>query len=553
MSLLALDCPALDRDQLSGCETRLDALENWLLQQITAPLQEQAPAQDRMIHEINRLRLLPPRRLEWLNRLAPVLQTTAAALEQQHPAEQAAILQAQTLQEQLAQGYKRVIQDLLAMRSQLPAPLLARTLLIALHAALFNLTGLIYRACRFSIAAPGNCWAELNLLYRLACQSRLQHKTLASPKPDTCEQQYLLAVLLGLIKAENLQRSELDTLYPWLVQWTENLQTLAVDAPECQFILSENTGWRPVDVQDATLPAANGALGLDTREITTQVRQLLKQDERPLGNRLLQHLLACLDTASTSGNARLETKGDIQLVLGLRSAHFHLNEKKPFESLVAAHNLGKAPKESPFFNKERQDPWATAHDTAENNSTGHTQLVELEANLSTSLEEELDRRYPIHPLKLVNTNANGYSLYWPGAAPAQLRTGELVALKEQASSPWQPGFIRLIREVSGGHQLSVELLGGRLQPCAVKPIIKIGLPVDYLPGFLIPELKVLGVPPSLITPLLPFREGQKVSISTRQGLQRGKLVQLISSPGEFNQFRLEHLEQEGLSLDEYQS
>lgn len=551
MSLLDLHCPALDRDQLSRCETRLDALEHWLQQQASLPLQEQAQQQGQMLHEINRLRLLPPRRLEWLSLLAPRLQQTATSLEQQNPLEPTAILQAQDLQDQLAQGYKRVILDLLALRNQLPALLLARTLLIALHAALSSLTGLIYRACRFSITAPGNCWAELNLLYRLACQSRLQHKNLASPKPDTCEQQYLLAVLLGLIKAENLQPSELDSLYPWLIQWTENLHTLAADAPETQFILSESTGWRPAHVEDATNLTANGTLGLDTRKITTQVRQLLQQDERPLGNRLLQHLLACLDAGSSAGNTRLNTQGDIQLVLGLRSVHFHLNERKPFESLVAAQNLGKAPKDSPFLQQAPQDPWSSAHDTAENQSIGYTQLVELETDLSTSLEEELDRRHPIHPLKLVNTNANGYSLYWPGTAPSQLRTGELVALKEQAASAWQPGFIRLIREVNGGHQLSIELLGGRLQPCAIKPIIKIGPAVEYLPGFLIPELKVLGAPPSLITPLLPFREGQKVSISTRQGLQRGKLEQLLSSPGEFNQFRLDQLEQEGLSLDQY--
>ncbi|SFX21097.1 hypothetical protein [Marinospirillum alkaliphilum] len=541
MNPLPLHFPELTRDQLNCCETRLEAVEQWLQHLPLAHPPASAEKLNTLLQEFNQLRLLPPRRLEWLDKIAPVAVHTLGELDQGPHLHQEGEL-SQQLQEQLAQSYKRCINDLLALRDQLPTPILARSLLASLHAALLHGGALILRACKLSVAAPEYSWPELNLLYHIASQSRLQHKKIQQQQPNTCEAAYLQVVLLGLIQAETLRPDELQQLWPLLASWAALVQILPADAPERLFQVVTNNGWQPQRSQPLEQQPTERDLGLNTLALTSQLSEHLQQGNDPLGNRLIQHLLACLGEPQERSSPRVASSGDIQLALGLRSVHYHLNNRQPFETLIAGQNFKVNTQNNPFIKEDQPDPWASAPDAVENKSIGTLAIIELDTEVSTSVENALDRRYPIHQLQLVNTSATGYCLLWPGQAPPQLRTGELIALQERTGTPWQPGMIRWIRDVKEGQQLGIERLGGRLQPCAIKPVIKIGPPADYLPGFLLPELKVLGVPASVITPLLPFKEGQKVEVSSKpQGVQRARLAELLSSPGEFQQFSLENI------------
>ena len=208
MSLLLFDLPELNRDQLDSCELKLDALENWLKELPLAHLSVSGQKLSDFLDEFNQLKFIPLRRLEWLNLLQPVVIKVTQGLDRsshlQHEGDQA-----QALQQQITQGYKRVVNDLLKLRDQLQPPILARSLLQALFAALENSNAIILRSCLLSVNAPKTSWPELNLLYNLACQSRLQHKALKETAPQNCEQIYFQSVLLGLIQAESLRKDEI--------------------------------------------------------------------------------------------------------------------------------------------------------------------------------------------------------------------------------------------------------------------------------------------------------------------------------------------------------
>lgn len=547
MSLLLFDLPELSRSQLTHCELRLDALDNWLKQLPLAHPEASCLQLQQLLEEFNQLKFLPLRRLEWLNTLQPLVIKVTQSLDKGSHFQQEGDL-AQALQNQLAQGYKRTVNDLLNLREQLPAPILARSLLQALFTALKQSSALILRSCLFSISAPSNSWVELNLLYHLACQSRLQHKNLQTKAPQNCEQAYFQTILLALIQAESLRKDEITLLYPLLAQWSQSLKKLTLNHPSRLFLVSAEHRFIPRRADLNTKQASTTqkrSFALDTRLLA---ESLITDTTHLLSKRLSQHLASCLGEVSTRINQRLDTNEPLDLILGFRSVHFHMNNKRTLESLIAGSNLTETIQDNPFINSLSDDPWAAAFDAGENTSAGTIQLLELDTSYSTSLEEELNKRYPIHPLELVNASATGYCIFWPGAAAGLLKIGELVAFKEQAKDPWQAGLIRWVKEVPQGHQLGVERLGGRMQPCAVKQIIKIGEPRDFMPGFLIPELEVLGIPAGLITPLLPFREGQKVEISHSQGTEKARLTELISSPGQFNHFRLTSLGTGNLSL-----
>ena len=553
MSLLLFNLPELNRDQLSSCELRLDAVENWLKNLPLAHPEASCQQLTQFLEEFNQLNFIPLRRLEWLNLIQPRVKQITQSLDTGSHLQQEGDL-AQNLQQLLAQGYKRVVNDLLKLREQLAPPLLARSLVQALFSALQESGALILRSCLLSVSAPASSWAELNLLYHLACQSRLQHKDRQTTSPKNCEQAYFQVVLLALIQAETLRSDEITLIYPLLGQWAQLLNRLAEDHPNQLFVISAanqfvpkrtNPKNKPTEKPTSAASKARG-LSLDTRILTETLNASLAHSS--LSKRLTQHLAASLGEVHTRITPRVDTNAPIELVLGLRSVHFHMNNKRPLESLVAGSNLNKQIKDNPFLSTTQDDPWGAAFDAGENTSNGYMQAVEIETNLSTSLDEELKKRHPIYSLEQVNASATGYCIFWQGEEVPLLKTGELVAFREQPSDPWQAGLIRWVKDANQGLQMGIERLGGRMQPCAVKPIIKIGEPRDFMPGFLIPELQVLGIPAGLITPLLPFREGQKVEISYSQGVEKAKLVNLISSPGAFNHFELESLGTRGLSL-----
>lgn len=524
MSLLLFDLPELNRDQLDNCELRLDALENWLKELPFAHPGISSQKLSLFLDEFNQLKFIPLRRLEWLNVLQPAVAKVTQGLDRSSRLHNEGD-QAQALQQQMAQGYKRVVNDLLKLRDQLQPPILARSLLQALFTALEHSCAIILRSCLLSVTAPHTSWNELNLLYNLACQSRLQHKNLKETAPQNCEQIYFQTVLLGLIQAETLRKDEINQVYPFLGEWSGLISRLPYDHPNGLFVISTDNHYLPkrtclpsacltgADLENDEKPkqplsasAKSRSLAIDTRMLAETL--ITNLSDSNISKRLLQHLAACLGEVSNGITPRIEVDQPIQLVLGLRSTHFHMNNRQTLSSLIADNNSNAIPLP----------------------------------------EEELDKRYPIHQLTQVNASATGYCFFWPSEATDQLKTGELVAFKEKANEPWQAGLIRWVREVNAGQQLGVERLGGRMQPCAVKSVIKLGEQKEFMHGFLIPEMQVLGIAASLITPLLLFREGQKVEISYNQGLEKARLIELISSPGEFNRFRLESLGPEGLSL-----
>ncbi len=522
MSLLLFDFPELNREQLNCCMLKLDALEDWLSE---LPLSHPSICSQKLndlLNEFNQLKLLPLRRLEWLNLLQPTVNKVMQILDKGSHLQNEG-KQAQDLQHKMAQGYKRVINDLLKLRKQLQPPILARSLLQALFAALENSSALILRACLLSVSAPKTSWQELNLLYHLACQSRLQHKMLTATTLLNCEQIYFKTLLLGLIQAESLRKDEINQVYPLLGEWSRLINRLTYNHPHRLFVVTADSNYAPKraclsnhNAPALSTSAKSRSLALDTRMLADTLVETLAKSA--LSKRLIQHLANCLGEACQRTTTRIETNQPMTLVLGLRSAHFHMNNRRDLDTLI-------------------NDP---------SNPAPAPATLEVDAN--PSLEDELNKRYPVHSLTQINASATGYCLLWSNETSIKLKTGKLVAFKENPQEPWQAGLIRWVREVKEGQQLGVERLGGRMQPCAIKPIIKIGEPKDFMPGFFIPELQVLGIAAGLVAPLLSFRVGQKVEISHSQGLVEAKLVELISSHGEFNHFRLEPLEPAGLSL-----
>ena len=86
------------------------------------------------------------------------------------------------------------------------------------------------------------------------------------------------------------------------------------------------------------------------------------------------------------------------------------------------------------------------------------------------------------------------------------------ALRDQADPRWCLAVARWIRQDEQGPFMGVELLAPHARPVAIRVVQSKGGQAEFQRAFLLPELKPLGRPATLITPATPFKDGQKVVI-----------------------------------------
>ena len=131
-----------------------------------------------------------------------------------------------------------------------------------------------------------------------------------------------------------------------------------------------------------------------------------------------------------------------------------------------------------------------------------------------------------------------------------LRTGEILALREPEDNSWNIGVIRWVKQLPTiGAEAGIEILSARAKACGSRVLKKTGDSTEYMRTLLLPEMKSLHRPATLITPNVSFRSGYRVLI--RQGNEEVK-VQLTTemlTTQSFSQFEFALLQ----SQDKQQS
>jgi hypothetical protein len=158
--------------------------------------------------------------------------------------------------------------------------------------------------------------------------------------------------------------------------------------------------------------------------------------------------------------------------------------------------------------------------------------------------EETTEAYPSYELPIVNHSPGGYCLSWPKEVPVQLQAGELLGTQDAPDQGWSVAVVRWIRQVrGGGTQMGIELIAPHAQPCGVQLVRKNEQNSHYLRALLLPEIRVISRPATLITPRLPFQESNKVVINHNGDEIRAVLSRKQTSTGSFSQFEYRSLDE----------
>lgn len=409
-------------------------------------------------------------------------------------------------------------------------------------------------------------WRSLHQLYALAEAQGLAELPLPEPRngPKNIRSTYLQALLLGCCKPNRLRQKDLTALFKHLGEWAEQAVLEPADSSDGLFLIDMQSDQPPIyrtlyrkepSAQCRSINTTSLVAFLEKIQSEDQANSAESKNAKPIPDGLLEHLLNSLGEMSLRNFKRSPTGGELRVCIGLRNTHYHVSGQIPFEEIV--HGKGLVAEDdvrnnNPFLKEGKTDVWQQAN-PGDYSATEYDEEILSDLDLDRGIEisgaaraavlidEEhevvTDNDYIVYSVTLADASPGGYCLEWNSNMPTDIRSGDIVGLKEEDSENW---VIAVIRWFGRFHQektlIGLELLSPRATALGASVQQKISEPTPPIRVLQLPEIKLVGQPNTLITPRTGFREGQKVNLYARNQQYSVQLLRMLSATGSFAQF-----------------
>lgn len=556
--------------QLSFCPTNVDGIGQWLKSLPMANTGEAARQLYKAIREINQLQVEPVLRFKLLEVIRPYIYSVCGVLNKHFLNSSISLNEkqlkianlTQALQTHLATGYKLVVAYGIAKVPATEKP--SKVVTIAIHRATSDIGQVILRALQLYCRPPEHSWLEINQLYLLAEMHGLGNYRISDEQTryisTSCITDIFVRIhLLGSAKPSNLRQQDLAQLYDATELWVSRVQVTDPDDENALFLVNLHRD-KPVqyrqhlrDIQKPLFRSLNSA---------ELVNELKKYAANPQGGKsitvpgklndnLLAHAIQSWGIHWQRSFRRTDSEGNLSICIGMSATHYYISERKEFEKFLIElkpQSTFDGDGENRNRNKtvESSDVWSNAFDADGGGAKAEADTINFDAiqfiNKHKSNEQEhqkhLDDKFPVFDVKLINTSPGGYCIQWKGDIPMGIQAGEILGIKEPRVNHWSIGVIRWIRHLrNDGTQLGIELLAPKAEAGATRLLQKTGENGPFLRSLLLPEIKAMAQPASLLLPRMPFRVGNKVEILHPSTQGRHQLIKRITSTNSFGQFQ----------------
>lgn len=528
------------------------------------------------IQELNRLQIEAKQRFQLLEIIRPTLLHVCDALGQ-HYLNQSVVLPekarrvaslAQALQGHMANGYK-----LVAVRGmrKLKDKDARSNVVISIHRALTALTDTLVRCYQLYFPTPRNLWLEMHQLYLLAESNSLDGIEVHDPSFDAIESStiadaYARVLLLATAKPNQLRQQELASLYRATEEWSDLIEIKKAGESSDLFVFDLQQD-RPPTYRTHVSVAGTESRYIDSADLVEQLSKVAAGQPpagfsvpRGVTDSLVKHLQQAWGALTERSFKRIAETGPIHICLGLGALHYYTSGCVSFESQVGSGQLrvlsddddnpflsGKAGKSGPRPNQqllEEEDPWAHAADSGKRRMSEDASTEDIDFSRITSALQDSAKESKVHfeqyTSEKINVSPGGYCLEWAGEAPSQLRTGELMGLREPGFDEWAVGVVRWVKQLPRqGVQFGVELLAPRAVPAGARVLKKTGDATDFMRVLVLPALHAIGQPATLLTPSVGFRTGFKLELVEQNHGGRVVLQRKVNSTASFGQYEFQ--------------
>ncbi len=563
--------PARRAPTADSFDIRPAQVEKWIAALPLVNLGETGRRLYRALTETNQTDLPAEQRLAMLERLRAPLRTVADAMTKHFVGQPLPLADksrqiaelAQALARQMALGYRIAAEDGAKGRNRFGD---RRTRAVATHRALGCLGTVLLRAYQAYAPYPAGVWREIHALYRAAeadGSAGIAVRDAEQPEVEsTIEERYKRILLLALACPYRLRPGEVEQIHAWLADWCRHatLERLAEPRnPTGRFVVDFQSDGPPVylvlhatDYRDDTCRILNATRLADV--VRDHLGRLRRdgQTGRRVNEQVLQRLMLAWGVLPKRRFSRRQRHSTAVVAMGLSAAHYFIGGEAAFAGDAANPGLFDKPARfdarEPAAARPSRDVWELG---------GARPLHEPHAGAATEQYIDFDRlapktatgataRTPVgpafrtHDWKMVNVSAAGYRLLWDSSASSQAHVGELLGLRESTdpdSFHLGIGVVRWMKVAEEGLELGVEMLS----PGAVAVGTKKRAGGEYTRSLLLPAIKALGQPATLLTAALPYRAGDHLLVNSHGKELRVELTKLVENTGIFAQFQFRPL------------
>jgi hypothetical protein len=566
---LLLRAPVPTQSSLSFCDATPKDMKRWISTLPKANLGEMARQLYQGLGELNQLLTPSDNRMQLLELLRPEVSFVCKHLER-HFLNQSVVLEerprkvanlCQALQNHLAIGYKQIIARVAPRLSRDRTTLLTTALQRALHC----LNGPLIRANQLYCPVQDGLWLELHQIYQIARQLQLHSIPVADSQAHhtrtlTVEQTYLVALLMGCARCNQMRQHNIGKLADALDAWSAMVMLQQPLDDNSLYAVAPSTDTAPRYTSLYAEDQRTNLLGINPRALSAALQRYI---ELPIEQRsqsylhvppglsidVLQHLAAAWGDVSERAFQRTPGQGTLTVCVGMSALHYFVGGHKSFSELLLVPSVTVS-KVAEYtlqpLEPAKHDPWAQAMDV-QRSGTSTTMLpfeeIEYQRDEADGGAAASDgqKSFPTYGLHIVNHSPGGYCLAWPKDVPDQLQAGEMIGIQDHGHG-WSIAVVRWVRQVrSGGTQMGVELIAPFAQACGMQ-LLRAEQSSQYLRALLLPEVRAIDVPATVVAPRLPFEDGSKVMINTSGDERRATLKNRKATTGSYNQFEYQILE-----------
>ncbi len=565
---IRLKIPRQELEKSSFFADSDSAVDLWVSRLPMANLGQSTRLLYQALAELNRVRMLPNKRFDILEKLRTPIYFVSKSLTK-HYINQPIVLPEQprkvavlahTLHQQLATGYTIVATHTAALGKRAgfskPEALIAQSL----HRAITDHTINMQR--HFQLYEPVNqrVWGDLHQFYALAKQQNILTKQINDSEygDSSVENCYKRALLIGCCKPNQLRQEDLLGIFKPLNEWADLCQ-LGPSANDGLFIIDPSADKPPVyrELFDSVLPPQ--WLSFNTEQLARFLKTLrekakpesLKADagSYQVSIDLLGHLILAWDSMSKRTFMRLEAHDELELCVGLSATHHFVSGELSFEALVEERGAKTftMQAENPFMKVQAQqhrgkDVWDSPYEANVGQTSVSLESIEFHIRDNQQKNEKDSRKYRSHSVQMLNSSAHGYCVEWPPEAEAFIKTGEIVGIKEANSHNWSIAVIRWVKHSDDKQtQMGLELISPSAAPYGARVIRKTGGAAEYMRVLVLPEVAVSNQPITLLTPRVPFKTGFKVVLNQRGKEVQANLTKKLNETGAYNQFEFKRI------------
>lgn len=560
---IRLTIPKQDLDQSSVFLCEASAVKAWVTSLPMANLGETTRQLYRALTELNRVRMLPTKRMLIIEELRAPIYFVSRALAK-HYLNQAIILPSQarkvatlahTLHLQLATAYTIVATHTSALGKKAGASKPEQLIAQALQRAITDYNLNIIRHYQLYEPVDEKCWYNLHQFYALASQHNIADFSVADTEYGdvSVETAYIRAMLMGCSRPNQLRQEDFLQIFSPLNQWAR-LCSLDKASKNGLFIIDPSSDSPPIYRSLCGSAINEHCLSLNTHRLNEHILQLHQQDnkaglrvtdgEYTISLDLINHLVLAWAEMSKRSFMRIDSEEALNICIGLSSTHHFISGEISFEALVQERGARTytAMQDNPFLkhdtpqNSRQKDVWDSPYENNLDKSNVALESIDFHIKKNET-DKKGSSKYHDHPVKMLNSSAHGYCVEWPSNRPIAIKTGEIMGVKEQHSHNWSIAVIRWVKRTRDEQtQIGLELISPSASPYGARVIHRTGNQSDYVRILVLPEVPMIQMPMTLLTPRVPFQTGQKIVINQRGKEIEVQLTKKLNKTGAYNQF-----------------